>query len=464
MKYLPELERSVISTIIRHPELISGIQLPIKAISPDFVNILEVLYNRSATKQPINKMAVVSDLIELQVYEGECRALLSGYLAFVDKDKFNSYLKKINENYKKYMAIAAIDTALKSIGNQGDITDVIAELVQAVTVVDAGNGDSSSTTLGEAAITAIEDGIKARSGISISTGFPDLDFMTGGVKGSKLWYITARVGTGKTSAALEIALRVSMQGVPSAFISLEMKAPEIAVKKLSSFLHITRRDLNRGAFNEHDPALKAVIEKMLALPFYIEDNSYTYKRVENRIRVLAKRDGVRFFVIDYLGLFPHDTTADLNKITRSFKVVANELDVMIILLVQMNKVESTKRPKLIDLREIDGQDADLVLMLYQDIFDDNSPQKRDLPSGLHAVIWECVKGRTFGDLMRLKRIYDNNFDRYYTSLEDYHENSKEPFGVMALNPDLGDLDGIPADPGSQVITNAKRMNGEDIPF
>jgi replicative DNA helicase len=114
--------------------------------------------------------------------------------------------------------------------------------------------------------------------------------------------------------------------------------------------------------------LKAVIEKMLALPFYIEDNSYTYKRVENRIRVLAKRDGVRFFVIDYLGLFPHDNLAELNKITRSFKVVANELDVMIILLVQMNKVESTKRPKLIDLREIDGQDADLVLMLYQDQF------------------------------------------------------------------------------------------------
>jgi replicative DNA helicase len=295
MKYLPELERSVISTIIRHPELISGIQLPIKAISPDFVNILEVLYNRSATKQPINKMAVVSDLIELQVYEGECQSLLSGYMTFVDKDNFKNFLKKINENYKKFMAVTAIDTALKSIGNMGDITEVIAELMQAMTIVDAGNGDSSSTTLGEAAIMAIEDGIKARSGISISTGFPDLDFMTGGVKGSKLWYITARVGTGKTSAALEIALRVSMQGVPSAFISLEMKAPEIAVKKLSSFLHITRRDLSRGAFNEDDPALKAVIEKMLALPFYIEDDSYTYKRVENKIRILAKRDGVRFF-------------------------------------------------------------------------------------------------------------------------------------------------------------------------
>jgi replicative DNA helicase len=378
MKYLPELERSVISTIIRHPELISGIQLPIKAISPDFVNILEVLYNRSATKQPINKMAVVSDLIELQVYEGECQSLLSGYMTFVDKDNFKNFLKKINENYKKFMAVTAIDTALKSIGNMGDITEVIAELMQAMTIVDAGNGDSPSTTLGEAAIMAIEDGIKARSGISISTGFPDLDFMTGGVKGSKLWYITARVGTGKTSAALEIALRVSMQGVPSAFISLEMKAPEIAVKKLSSFLHITRRDLSRGAFNEDDPALKAVIEKMLALPFYIEDDSYTYKRVENKIRILAKRDGVRFFVIDYLGLFPHDNLAELNKITRSFKILANELDVMIILLVQMNKVESTKRPKLIDLREIDGQDADLVLMLYQDQFDDDSPQKRRL--------------------------------------------------------------------------------------
>jgi replicative DNA helicase len=464
MKYLPELERSVISTIIRYPELISGIQLPIKAISPDFVNILEVLYNRSATKQPINKMAVVSDLIELQVYEGECQSLLSGYMTFVDKDNFKNFLKKINENYKKFMAVTAIDTALKSIGNMGDITEVIAELMQAMTIVDAGNGDSSSTTLGEAAIMAIEDGIKARSGISISTGFPDLDFMTGGVKGSKLWYITARVGTGKTSAALEIALRVSMQGVPSAFISLEMKAPEIAVKKLSSFLHITRRDLSRGAFNEDDPALKAVIEKMLALPFYIEDDSYTYKRVENKIRILAKRDGVRFFVIDYLGLFPHDNLAELNKITRSFKILANELDVMIILLVQMNKVESTKRPKLIDLREIDGQDADLVLMLYQDQFDDDSPQKRDLPSGLHAVIWECVKGRTFGDLMRLKRIYDNNFDRYYTSLSDYHENSKEPFGVMALNPDLGDLDGNSASSGGQVITNSIRMNSEDIPF
>jgi hypothetical protein len=64
----------------------------------------------------------------------------------------------------------------------------------------------------------------------------------------------------------------------------------------------------------------------------------------------------------------------------------------------------------------------------------------------------------------LKRIYDNNFDRYYTSLDDYHENSKEPFGVMALNPDLGDLDGNSASSGGQVITNSIRMNSEDIPF
>jgi hypothetical protein len=119
MKYLPELERSVISTIIRYPELISGLQLPVNAISPEFVNVLEVLYNRSATKQPINKMAVVSDLIELQVYEGECQSLLSGYLTFVDKDNFKNFLKKINENYKKYMIITAIDAALKSIGNHG---------------------------------------------------------------------------------------------------------------------------------------------------------------------------------------------------------------------------------------------------------------------------------------------------------------------------------------------------------
>ena len=85
-------------------------------------------------------------------------------------------------------------------------------------------------------------------------------------------------------------------------------------------------------------------------------------------------------IIDYLQLMQDPTSRnenrsqELSQITRSLKNVANEFNIPIIALSQLSRnVEnrSDKKPILSDLRESGSieQDADVVLMLYQNYKD-----------------------------------------------------------------------------------------------
>ena len=110
-------------------------------------------------------------------------------------------------------------------------------------------------------------------------------------------------------------------------------------------------------------------ERLLGTRFLISDNSLTtITEMKAKIRRI---DDVGLVVVDYLQLMggnKPDRVQEITEITRSFKLMAKEFNVPILLLSQLSRAISKredKTPQLSDLRDSGSieQDADLVMFI-----------------------------------------------------------------------------------------------------
>ena len=103
-----------------------------------------------------------------------------------------------------------------------------------------------------------------------------------------------------------------------------------------------------------------------------------YNLTVEKLKVYAqeqKKTGLDFIIIDYLGLLNGYNNKGLYEkstiISRKLKLLATELDIPILVLVQLNrslKDRADKRPILSDIRESGAieQDADYVLFAHRE--------------------------------------------------------------------------------------------------
>ncbi|HEY9704352.1 MAG TPA: replicative DNA helicase, partial [Allocoleopsis sp.] len=107
----------------------------------------------------------------------------------------------------------------------------------------------------------------------LSSGFYDLDGMTGGFQRSDLIIIAGRPSMGKTSFALNIAENISRKyKLPVAIFSLEMSKEQLTQRLLTSDCHIESKKLKseRLNLNEWDKITESV-GKLSDLSVYIDD-------------------------------------------------------------------------------------------------------------------------------------------------------------------------------------------------
>ena len=232
----------------------------------------------------------------------------------------------------------------------------------------------------------------------LPSGFYDLDSLTQGFQKSDLIIIAGRPSIGKTAFGLNIAINtIKNTKLPVLFFSLEMSKEQIMYRLLSMETNITQIQLRSGKLNQNDWLKLNKIFKILSkLPFFINDTSYlSIQDLRSKIKtVIFEQNQIGLIIIDYLQLIQNSNikienrVQELSKITRSLKAIAREFDVPIIALSQLSRnVENRidKKPILSDLRESGSieQDADLVLMLYRNQFDDNLFQSVELIIAKH---------------------------------------------------------------------------------
>lgn len=214
--------------------------------------------------------------------------------------------------------------------------------------------------------------------LGLSTGYPDIDAVLGGMEPSDLIILAGRPAMGKTALATNITVKVAMQRHAVHVFSLEMSDEQLASRILADQSDVSASDLRRGSFTE-EVYRKLAMEAGCAseFPVLIDDTGgLTIAQMMTRARRAKRQHDTKLIVIDYLQLMRSgrrdgNRTQEITEITNGLKMMAKEMSVPVLALSQLSRdVEkrSDKRPQLSDLRESGSieQDADMVLFVYRD--------------------------------------------------------------------------------------------------
>ena len=252
---------------------------------------------------------------------------------------------------------------------------------------------------------------------SLITGVPssytDLDKLTGGFQPSDLIIIAARPSMGKTSLALNIAQRASIDhGKTVGVFSLEMSAHQLVMRMLCSEGRVDAKSVRSGFLSGSDfVKLTTGAGKISAAPLFIDDTSaLTVTELKAKSRRLKNDRGLDLVIVDYLQLMQGRRDAErrdleISEISRSLKGLAKELDVPVIALSQLRRAvedrPGKKRPQLSDLRESGAieQDADVVIFIHREEMYRRGTEEADAKAeGIAEVIIGKQRNGPVGDV------------------------------------------------------------------
>ncbi|MFI9789002.1 replicative DNA helicase [Kitasatospora sp. NPDC051984] len=248
-------------------------------------------------------------------------------------------------------------------------------------------GRDTSTEIRPLGATAesLADRIEARkhtkNGLQgVSTGFKDLDAVTGGLRPGQFVIIAARPAMGKSTLAVDFARTCSIENkIPSALFSLEMSREEIEERIMSAHARISHHHIKTGDMTDDDwSRFSRYYTDYAEAPLFIDDSEHlTVMDVAAKARRLKQQHGIGLIVIDYIQLMksgtrsPESRQQEVSDISRSLKLLAKQLKVPVVGLSQLNRgpeQRTDKKPLVSDLRESGSleQDADIVILLHRE--------------------------------------------------------------------------------------------------
>jgi replicative DNA helicase len=213
----------------------------------------------------------------------------------------------------------------------------------------------------------------------VTSGYIDLNRMTGGLQRSDLIILAARPSMGKTALALNIAQAVGVKSkLPVGIFSVEMSAEQIAQRLISIEGQIEAQRIRTGRMSDSDwDRLVQTVGVLSESPIFVDDTpSLSIVEMRSKARRLHSEQGLGLIIVDYLQLMQGASTdsrvQEISAISRGLKAVARELDVPVLALSQLSRAPEQRpnhEPMLSDLRESGSieQDADVVLFIYRDV-------------------------------------------------------------------------------------------------
>ena len=256
----------------------------------------------------------------------------------------------------------------------------------------------------------------------VTSGFYDLDSLTQGFQKSDLIILAGRPSMGKTALSLNIASNlIKNEKLPVLFFSLEMSKEQIMYRLLSMETNINQMRLKSGKLYQNDwIKLNKIIKTISKFPFFVDDTfNLSIQDIRSKIKtILFEQNELALVIIDYIQLMQNtklkteNRVQELSEITRSLKTIAREFNIPIIGLSQLSRnVENRidKKPILSDLRESGSieQDADLVLMLYQN----KSSSQPDLKNS--KVIELIIAKQRNGPTGKIKLKFDEEQTKFF---------------------------------------------------
>jgi len=209
---------------------------------------------------------------------------------------------------------------------------------------------------------------------TVATGFPGVDRMLGGgLRRRDLVVLGGDVGSGKSSLALAIALRVAARGERVAFLSGEMDEERLLERALAIEARVRMNDIRRGdVTDEARAALGAVAVRIRDRPLVLLTLAGGFDAVQQRIL----EQHAALTVVDYLQVLPPPSGANGQEeqdaaAVRLLKESALAAETALLLAAQLprhNPKRRDPRPNLDDFGALGAAKfhADVVLGIYRE--------------------------------------------------------------------------------------------------
>lgn len=190
----------------------------------------------------------------------------------------------------------------------------------------------------------------------VPSGFTAIDRMTHGWQPSDLIVIAARPSMGKTAFALSMVRNMAIlhEQVVAVF-SIEMSAVQLMMRLMTAETGLSYADLrSRRLSSEQWCYFKSAASLLLNTPIFIDDTpALSVLEFCSKARRLKMLYDVKVIIVDYLQLMTGgpdmkngNREQEMEFILRTLKATAKELNVPIILLTQVSRHATTKRPQL----------------------------------------------------------------------------------------------------------------------
>jgi replicative DNA helicase len=297
-----------------------------------------------------------------------------------DDAGFDLFLKTVVDNYKSRELLKISKHLPMAIENTEDISSLLSNVKTRIEDLAEGGLKEDVHTLEQLLSVAWSD-IEKRAlspGIKgITTGLKSLNSKTGGLCEGDVWVIGARPSMGKTSMILKMAKDAAQYNdAASLIISKEMNGSELIERLLSMDSGVSSSNIKFGFVTDDDKTkLKRSANVLKGLPIFIDSNFYgDINYIVSLARKYKKQKNIKLLAIDYIQLLAErgdNQTAELGRIIRALKLLANDLQICVVVASQLNRLvemREDKHPILSDLRQSGNieEDADVVIGLYRD--------------------------------------------------------------------------------------------------
>ena len=360
-------------------------------------NIFETIYTMFGYSRPIDGITVFEELQKTGLADENTRSYLAQLME----------ITPTSANVMEYAAIVQDKALLRQVAQAaGEITAMVQEGVgeagdileaaeQKVYAIRRGRGGRDMVSIREV-LPGVLDRLSEMNEHEnhlpgLSTGLSALDQKITGLNRSDLILLAARPGMGKTSMALNVALRVAKaERKAVAIFSLEMSREQLATRLLSTEALVENQRLRTGLLRETDwDKIAGAATVLSQTEIVIDDNPLL--SVADMNAKCRRLDNLGLVVVDYLQLMTssggggrgENRQQVVSDMSRMLKIMAKELNVPVICLSQLsraNEKRDDKRPMLSDLRESGAieQDADIVLFLYRDDYYNEDSEKHNI--------------------------------------------------------------------------------------
>lgn len=199
----------------------------------------------------------------------------------------------------------------------------------------------------------------------IPSGFTELDKMTMGFLPGTLTVLAARPANGKTSFAISVARKLSVEGgIPVLYFSLDKSKRDLMFRLVLQETGITWSEMNNwdSMPKEQWRMVFQKLQYLSEIPLYIDDTpSINMARIRSRCIKLLLQYGIRMVIIDCLQMVRIsskqderiDLETEIELVIKQLKELAKELNMPVLVLSQLNRTADSRpsgEPRLADLR------------------------------------------------------------------------------------------------------------------